>query len=210
MKPADFLAGLHLGQVLDDADPEQRGRIQVRLHATGTELWAPCVTGGAGQGYGVSQLPRVGEQVVVGFVSPDLPLVLGAVWSGTASHPEAARPVRQRYAVATPAGSHFILDDAPPVRLSLTSPAGHRLTIDDSGEILVEKGSERLRLHAGGITIESASRVEIKATAQLNVSTAMVQVDAGMSRFSGVVQCDTLIANAVVSATYTPGAGNVW
>jgi hypothetical protein len=37
----------------------------------------------------------------------------------------------------------------------------------------------------------------------------MMQVDAGMARFSGVVQCDTLIANSVVSSSYTPGAGNL-
>jgi hypothetical protein len=24
------------------------------------------------------------------------------------------------------------------------------------------------------------------------------------------VQCDTLISNAVVSSSYTPGAGNIW
>jgi len=35
-------------------------------------------------------------------------------------------------------------------------------------------------------------------------------VTAGMSKFSGVVQCDTLIATTVVGTTYTPGAGNIW
>jgi hypothetical protein len=38
----------------------------------------------------------------------------------------------------------------------------------------------------------------------------MINVTAGMSKFSGVVQCDTLISNTVISATYTPGAGNIW
>jgi len=38
----------------------------------------------------------------------------------------------------------------------------------------------------------------------------MLEVDAGMSKFSGVVQCDTLIATSVVASSYTPGAGNVW
>jgi hypothetical protein len=28
--------------------------------------------------------------------------------------------------------------------------------------------------------------------------------------FDGLVQCQTLITNSVVSASYTPGAGNVW
>ena len=38
----------------------------------------------------------------------------------------------------------------------------------------------------------------------------MVTVDAGMAKFSGVVECDTLVANSVVAASYTPGAGNIW
>ena len=37
-----------------------------------------------------------------------------------------------------------------------------------------------------------------------------VTVNAGMSKFSGVVQADTVISNAVVSSSYTPGAGNIW
>ena len=38
----------------------------------------------------------------------------------------------------------------------------------------------------------------------------MVTVDAPMSKFSGLIQCETLISNAVVSASYTPGVGNLW
>jgi hypothetical protein len=38
----------------------------------------------------------------------------------------------------------------------------------------------------------------------------MVDVDAGMAKFSGVVECQTLVATSVVAANYTPGAGNVW
>ena len=38
----------------------------------------------------------------------------------------------------------------------------------------------------------------------------VVTVNAGMAKFSGVVQCDTLMSNSVISASYSPGAGNVW
>ena len=48
------------------------------------------------------------------------------------------------------------------------------------------------------------------ATATVEVTAASVKVDAAMSNFSGVVKCDTLISNAVVSTSYTPGAGNIW
>ena len=50
-----------------------------------------------------------------------------------------------------------------------------------------------------------------RALEQLGIGVdAVVTVDAGMSKFSSVVQADTVISNSVVSASYTPGAGNIW
>ena len=46
------------------------------------------------------------------------------------------------------------------------------------------------------------------STAEISAST--LTVNAGMSKFSGVVQADTVITNSVVSSSYTPGAGNIW
>ncbi len=62
-----------------------------------------------------------------------------------------------------------------------------------------------------GLAIPGA-RAEVKVTAPagMTVTAAKVTVDAALSKFSGVVNCDTLITNAVVSSSYTPGAGNVW
>jgi hypothetical protein len=51
--------------------------------------------------------------------------------------------------------------------------------------------------------------VKVSAS-QVSISTGMLTVDAGMSKFSGVVKADTVITNSVVSASYTPGAGNIW
>jgi len=35
-------------------------------------------------------------------------------------------------------------------------------------------------------------------------------VDAGMAKFSGVIQNGSLIASSVVSASNSPGKGNIW
>ena len=35
-------------------------------------------------------------------------------------------------------------------------------------------------------------------------------MNAGLARFSGVLQCDTLVANSVIATSYSPGAGNIW
>jgi hypothetical protein len=66
-----------------------------------------------------------------------------------------------------------------------------------------------VKLETSGISIRAAAKVSVQAST-VEVSASRVKVDAGMSKFSGVVQCDTLITNAVVSASYTPGAGNIW
>jgi hypothetical protein len=44
----------------------------------------------------------------------------------------------------------------------------------------------------------------------MTVNAPQVTVNAAMTTFSGIVQCQVLQATTVVAATYTPGAGNVW
>jgi len=204
------LNDMHLATVIDNADPDSRGRLRIRLHATGLETWANMVVAGAGNGYGVSCLPKVDEQVVVAFVSPNLPLILGAVWSGSNSQPADAAPVEDRYLLQTPGGLKILMDDSSP-KIDVETPAGHHLTITEegSGRITIEKGGEKIEMTSSGINIESGTKVTVQAS-QVNVSASMVQVDAGFSQFSGVIKCDTLISNSVVSSTYTPGAGNLW
>jgi hypothetical protein len=38
----------------------------------------------------------------------------------------------------------------------------------------------------------------------------MVTVEAGSTEVTGVLKCQTLIADTVVATSYTPGAGNIW
>ena len=201
---------LHLGTVLDNNDPESRGRIQVRLHTTGLECWASVIVPSAGNGYGTSQLPRVQEQVVIAFISPNLPMVLGAVWSGSGSQPTDAAPVEQRYLTQTPGGIQVLLDDQN-TTIKIKSAAGHHLTINDSGSgtVTIEKGGEKVEMSATGIAFTTSGKFSVQAS-QVEITAGMVKVDAGMSKFSGVVQCDTLISNSVISSSYTPGAGNIW
>lgn len=81
---------------------------------------------------------------------------------------------------------------------------------DGPGAVTIEDSNgNSIKLESAGITITASAKVTINAS-QVAVSAGMVTVDAGMSKFSGVVQCDTMISNTVISSTYTPGAGNIW
>lgn len=202
---------LHLAQVVDNDDPDHRGRIRIRLASTQLEMWASVVTPSAGHGYGVSLLPRIDEIVVIAFATPELPLVLGSVWSGADSAPDEARPVEDRFTVKTPAGSVMVFDDANGPRLELHTPQGRRVSITDAGggEITVECGAQSVRMDSSQVSVQAAGEVKVQAPS-VTVDAALVQVNAAMAQFSGAVQCNTLIATAVVSSSYTPGAGNIW
>jgi phage baseplate assembly protein gpV len=95
--------------------------------------------------------------------------------------------------------------------LHVRTPGGLEIHLDDAtGHVTITNGQgSTIRLDTTGVVIDAAARVTVNAS-QVHLSAGMVEVDAGMSKFSGVVQCDTLIANSVVAASYTPGAGNIW
>ena len=201
---------LHIGQVMDNADPEHRGRIKVLLHANQLELWAGVIVPSAGNGYGIACLPRNGELVVLAFVTSDQAMVLGSVWSGQSSAPSEADPVESHYLLKTPAGTVVDPNDDGP-SVSLTTPQGYSVTITDGngGEIEIKREGQSIKLTSSEVNVTSSGTVSVNAS-RVTISASMVQVDAGMSKFSGVVQADTVIANAIVGTSYTPGAGNIW
>ncbi len=94
--------------------------------------------------------------------------------------------------------------------LHVRTPSGLEIHLDDAaGRVTISGQGSTIRIDASGVTIQAGARVQVDAS-QVKVSAGMVTVDAGMAKFSGVVQCATLIADSVVAANYTPGAGNLW
>jgi hypothetical protein len=93
----------------------------------------------------------------------------------------------------------------------IETPGGQRVTLHDGPESvrIEDSNGNSIVLETSGVTIDTSARVTL-ASSTVFVTTGSVTVNAGMSRFSGVVQCDTLIANSVIGASYTPGAGNIW
>jgi len=204
------LQSVHLAQVTDNVDPNGRGQIKALLMATEMEVWASVVVPSAGKGYGFSFIPKVDEIVVLAFVTPDLPMVLGSIWSGENSMPEQADTAEDHYIVRTPAGTVMEFDDGNGPQLSLTTPAGNSVTMTDSngGEVEMKCGGETITLSTAGINIDG-STLTINADA-INMNAPQITANCSMSKFSGVVQSDTDISNSVVGASYTCGAGNIW
>jgi hypothetical protein len=109
-------------------------------------------------------------------------------------------------------GVTLTLDDASgQEKLILTTPGGQEIRLTDGPGVIeiADSNGNSITLDSSGVTITASAKFSVQA-GTVEVSAGSVTVNAGMSRFSGVVQADTVITNSVVSASYTPGAGNIW
>jgi hypothetical protein len=73
-----------------------------------------------------------------------------------------------------------------------------------------EAAPNTVTLYGGGrVNIHANTEVQIDGS-KVTISAAAVHINAAYVGFAGVLKCDTLIANHVQSASYSPGAGNIW
>ena len=212
--------GVHPAVVVDVADPDGQGRVRIRLPWTpdsgdgGYEAWARLATLMAGANRGTWFVPEVDDEVLAVFEGgdPRRPYVIGALWNGQDSPPETMGSRNDVRSIHSRNGVILTFDDTDgQERLQLETPGGQIVTLSDGpGVVTVQDANgNSATLDSGGVTVQCAAKVTVSAST-VEVSAGSVTVNAGMSKFSGVVQADTVITNAVISSSYTPGAGNIW
>lgn len=220
--PLAAISGGFLAQVVSLDDPDKRSRVQVKLLGfdavaqQDSTIWARVVAPFAGDDRGAYFLPDVGDEVFVSFVQGDAryPVILGGLWNGAAKAPADIQSggVNRYKRIKSRNGIVITLDDqSGQETLTLETPGGQTVTLKDGpGSLTLEDSNgNSIKMESAGITIQASAKVTVQAP-KVDVSAGMVTVDAAMSKFSGVVKCDTLISNSVISTSYTPGAGNIW
>ncbi|WP_333834998.1 phage baseplate assembly protein V [Rubrimonas sp.] len=217
MKPETpaWTSGIHLAQVVDDSDPQSLNRIRVHLIGLGLTLWAPVLIPGGGAGYGVALGPKTGETVAVAFAGgdPAHPLVLGALWSGARARPEAAGKPDESYAIVSPGGAVIRVEETGDAgEPSIVIAANHRTRIrieaGGGGNVRIDHANGSISVDPDGVTVNSDAAVSVSSPT-VKISASTVTIEAAVIKATGVVQCETLVANTVVAASYTPGSGNI-
>ena len=210
-------SGFFSALVTDNNDPINAGRVKVRISLPGRESyegWARVSTFMAGRNKGSWFMPDVNDEVLVAFGVGTAGgiYVVGGLWSKVNRPPETMNAGNDKKVLCSRNGVTLTLDDqAGQESIIMETPGGQKFTLKDgpgSVEIRDSNGNS-VTLEPSGVTVNAAAKVTLNATA-VEISSGLVMVNAGMSKFSGVVQCDTLISNSVVSNSYTPGAGNIW
>jgi uncharacterized protein involved in type VI secretion and phage assembly len=120
------MPGLVEALVVDNADPDQLGRVKVKfplLPETPESFWARLVMPMAGRERGWMTIPEIGDEVLVAFVHGDInnAIVVGSLYNGVDTPPYANEDGENNLRV-------------------FQSRSGHRLTFDDTD------GAERVEL----------------------------------------------------------------
>lgn len=208
--PSTRWYGVYPALVSDLADPDGQGRVEVRLpwaadtQGKDTAIWARLSTLLAGNDRGTWFRPEVDDEVLVAFEAgdPGRPYVLGALWNGKDEPPESSRELKK---IRTRSGHELTFDDTDGAgKIELKTDGGARIVLDDSGQkVTVQDASgNSVVLEPKGITLTASARVHVVASTLV--------VDAALSEFHGLVKASTVVAESMVSASYTPGAGNIW
>ena len=214
--------GVYVALVVDIKDPDGQGRVRIKLPwspdggESEYQVWARVATMMAGNNRGSWFIPDEDDEVLVAFNAGDTrhPYVIGALWNGQDTPPESMDDSANNYAktIQSRNGVRVSLNDEDGQEsLTLETPGGQKFILKDGpGEVQIQDSNgNSVKLSTSGITIDASAKVTLNASV-VDISASAVNVNSGFSRFSGVIQADTVITNSVISASYTPGAGNIW
>jgi uncharacterized protein involved in type VI secretion and phage assembly len=214
--------GAYPALVSNIKDPDGQGRVKVLLpwspdgQGASYEAWARLATMMGGNNRGTWFIPDVNDEVLVIFVGgdPRQPCVVGGLWNGQDAPPQSMDGAGKNYikTIRSRNGVQITLDDTDgQEKLTLQTPAGQSITLADGpGSItLQDSNGNSIQMQASGITITTSATFTVNASTA-NVTASTMAVNAGMHTVSGVHQAETVITSSVISASYTPGAGNIW
>lgn len=160
--------GKFRGFVVDNQDPEKRGRLRLRvpsLLGSETSAWAlPCLPFGGLADQGLFMIPEIDAQVWVEFEEGNLhaPIWTGVFWQQSGDVPsEASLDEPTTRILKTPSGHVLQFDDASgKEKIRLFHPKEAELTMDENGTVVLKDGNgEVITLDASGgkITVEDAN-----------------------------------------------------
>ncbi len=160
--------GKYRGFVVDNADPEKRARLKVRIPSVTGDMvsqWAlPCAPFGGGSGYGLFAVPQVDDQVWIEFEEGDIdrPIWVGTFWQAEADVPEPAALDQPTTCLLQTPGEHRLQfdDEEGEERIVLHHTSGAELLIDENGTVILkDAGDNTLTMDARspGISLEDAN-----------------------------------------------------
>ena len=168
--------GLQIGIVTQlQEDPDGDHRILVHLpmiKANEKGVWARIASLDAGENRGAFFRPEIGDEVILGFINddPGEAVVLGMLNSSAKPAPLTESDDNHEKGFVTRSEMKLLFNDDKKSIL-IETPGGNKISLsEDEGAITIEdENSNKILMDSSGITIESASNLNIKATGDVNI-----------------------------------------
>jgi uncharacterized protein involved in type VI secretion and phage assembly len=196
------IAGVAVGIVTNNQDPDKLGRVKVRFPWLSDEdesQWARIAAPMAGNDRGVYFLPEVDDEVLVAFEHGDIrfPYVVGALWNGKDAPPASNCDGKNNVRVIKSRSGHVIklndekdketieIVDKSAKNSIVVDTAKNTITITSDKDITLKAANGTITLDAQKVAVKSsdASKIEsgagmdIKASGTLNVKGATVNIN---------------------------------
>jgi len=189
MPPADLYrpqVGPQLGEVTDNKDPKNLGRVKVRLEwmESGTTPWIRTVMPSFGKGdrpvknRGFQFVPDVGDQVLVAYEQndPDRPVIMGAL------------PHYGNAALDTPAiKEHHISVKSGSILRFVDTATVHEfhMEVNPQNTVFIKVDN-----NLGTITIKSNDKIMIEATNEISLEAKTINITGKNVNIEGTIKVD--------------------
>ncbi|MBI3803959.1 MAG: hypothetical protein HY282_09395 [Nitrospirae bacterium] len=153
--------GKYRGFVQENNDPEQLGRLQVKvpsLLADSVTGWAWPAVPYAGAGIGFFFLPQVGDLVWVEFIEGELdhPVWTGCSWGKPGGQselpPEALQSYPQQQVIKTPSGNVIIINDA-------SGSESITIRTAEKCEIVIDRSGQKITIQAESVIVQGSTQM---------------------------------------------------
>ncbi len=205
------ITNLQSGIVISLDDPDALGRIKVKIPALGIEtLWVRYLWPHAGDNHGWITMPEIDDEVLVGWEngSPDLPIALGSVYSGTAGLPVPTDNQNDVKVFLTRGGNEIKLTDKDgeeEIKIS-TKDGKNQVVLDSGGPSISIKSDGDINLESRGnfsikgsnVTIESDAKIEVKSGADLNLEASANLTVKATANLNAEASAQTVIKGAII------------
>lgn len=179
------IKGLHIGVVTQlESDPDGEDRILVKIPIINNAeqgIWCRMASLDAGENRGAFFRPEIEDEVIIGFINedPNNGIVLGMLHSSAKPAPIAASDDNHEKGFVTRSEMKLIFNDEKK-SITIETPAGKKITMDeDAGTIIIEdENSNVITIDSSGIKMESAGKIELIATGDVNIEGANVNIKA--------------------------------
>jgi uncharacterized protein involved in type VI secretion and phage assembly len=214
-----------IGIITDNKDPLKLGRVKLKFPVISMDDvtdWTPIIMSGAGKNRGWFFIPEKDDEVLVMFEHGDIdrPLVVGALWNGKDSPPDAnPDPGENAHRVIkSRQGSRILFDDGEEPKIIIEDGTGKgRITFDAKnnkiiiealdGDVCFQSPQDDMKIVAKEAEFKATQNLEIHAGSTMGWGTdasATINGGGGVTMSGSKVNLNCGMAQAPAAPTADP------